>query len=225
MGKVPALVDGDARLWDSGAICLYLADAYPQAGLGVPVGDPARAAFLQWTLYTNAVIEPAMGEKFGGRPVNTLQNGYGSFDLMIATLVGRPRHRPLDSRPRFTAPDVLLGSSVHFMELFKILPDKPDPARLRRALPRPPRLPARRRVRGGVRRREGGFTSLFQLELSPRRKVPGDKPSAVDPLANGRWSRPFAAREFFVHCRQRATLPGDDRCTSSATKRSRRSPE
>jgi glutathione S-transferase len=123
MGKVPALVDGAVKLWDSGAICLYLADAYPETGLGVAIGDPARGAFLQWALYTNAVIEPAMGEKFGGRPVNTLQNGYGSFDLMIATLSGGLAPGPWILGQRFTAPDVLLGSSVHFMELFKILPD------------------------------------------------------------------------------------------------------
>jgi len=126
MGKVPALVDGDVKLWDSGAICVYLADRYPDAGLGVPIGDSARGAFLQWTLYTNAVIEPAMGEKFGGRPVNTLQNGYGSFDLMIATLAGGLTPGPWILGQRFTAPDVLLGSSVHFMDVFKILPDRAD---------------------------------------------------------------------------------------------------
>ena len=126
MGKVPALVDGDARLWDSGAICLYLADAYPEARLGVAIGDPARAAFLQWTLYTNAVIEPAMGEKFGNRPVNTLQNGYGSFDLMIAALVAGVTPGPWILGERFTAPDVLLGSSVHFMDVFKTPPDRPE---------------------------------------------------------------------------------------------------
>jgi len=123
MGKVPALVDGAVKLWDSGAICLYLADAYPDAGLGVPIGDPARGAFLQWTLYTNAVIEPAMGEKFGNRPVNTLQNGYGSFDLMISTLAAGLTPGPWIMGQRFTAPDVLLGSSVHFMDVFKLLPD------------------------------------------------------------------------------------------------------
>jgi glutathione S-transferase len=123
MGKVPALVDGAVKLWDSGAICLYLADAYQEAGLGVPIGDPARGAFLQWTLYSNAVIEPAMGEKVGNRPVNTLQNGYGSFDLMIATLVGGLTVGPWILGPRFTAPDVLLGSAVHYMEMFKLLPD------------------------------------------------------------------------------------------------------
>lgn len=123
MGKVPALVDGGVKLWDSGAICVYLADAYPEAGLGVAVGDPARGALLQWAMYTNAVIEPAMGEKFGARPVNTSQNGYGSFDLMIETLAAGLRPGPWILGERFTAPDVLLGSSVHFMELFKILPD------------------------------------------------------------------------------------------------------
>jgi glutathione S-transferase len=126
MGKVPALVDGDVKLWDSGAICLYLADAYPEAGLGVPIGDPARGAFLQWTLYTNAVMEPAMGERFGRRPVNTLQNGFGSFDLMIDTLVAGLASGPWILGARFTAPDVLLGSGIHFMDVFKILPDRPE---------------------------------------------------------------------------------------------------
>jgi glutathione S-transferase len=126
MGKVPALVDGDVKLWDSGAICLYLADAYPEAGLGVPIGDPARGAFLQWTLYTNAVMEPAMGERFGRRPVNTLQNGFGSFDLMIDTLVASLASGPWILGARFTAPDVLLGSGIHFMDVFKILPDRPE---------------------------------------------------------------------------------------------------
>jgi len=125
MGKVPALVDGPVKLWDSGAICLYLADAYPDARLGVPIGDPARGAFLQWTLYNNAVIEPAIGEKVDNRPVNTLQHGYGSFDLMIATLTGGLAAGPWILGSRFTAPDVLLGSAVHYMELFKLLPDNP----------------------------------------------------------------------------------------------------
>lgn len=48
MGKVPALEDGPARLCDSGAICIYVADQYPQSKLGPPVGSQDRARFLQW---------------------------------------------------------------------------------------------------------------------------------------------------------------------------------
>ncbi len=124
MGKVPALIDGDVRLWDSGAICVYLADAYPDAGLGVTIGDPARGAFLQWTMYTNSVIEPALGEKFYERSANTRQSGFGSYDLMVDTLVDGLAGGPWILGERFTAPDVLLGSSIGFMDQFGALPER-----------------------------------------------------------------------------------------------------
>jgi glutathione S-transferase len=123
MGKVPAIIDGATKLWDSGAIAIHLADAYPDAGLGAPIGDPKRGAFLQWCLYTNAVIEPAMGEKFSGREPNKLQSGYGSFDLMIETLAAGLVPGPWILGERFSAADALLGASVHFMETFKVLPE------------------------------------------------------------------------------------------------------
>ncbi|MBL8550133.1 MAG: glutathione S-transferase family protein [Hyphomonadaceae bacterium] len=123
MGKVPALIDGPAKLWDSGAIALYLADAYPQAKLGVAVGEPKRAAFVQWCLYTNAVIEPAMMEKFSGAAPNKTRSGYGSFDLMLETLEAGLRPGPWILGDRFTAADVLVGSSVGFMKQFGALPD------------------------------------------------------------------------------------------------------
>ena len=125
MGKVPALVDGDVRIWDSGAICIYLADAYPEAGLGVPVGDPMRGAFLMWTMYTNSVIEPAMLEKFRNLEPNSRQNGFGSFEQMIETLAGGLKDGPWILGECFTAADVLLGSSIHFMSVFGLLAEHP----------------------------------------------------------------------------------------------------
>lgn len=122
MGKVPALEDGPVKLWDSGAICVYLADAYPQGGLGVPIGDPSRGAFLQWAMYVNSVMEPAVGERFSGAEVNPLRNGFGSFDLMISTLEKALAQGPWILGERFTAPDVLLGAGVHFIQLFGVLP-------------------------------------------------------------------------------------------------------
>ncbi|MGE3712179.1 MAG: glutathione S-transferase family protein [Hyphomicrobiaceae bacterium] len=123
MGKVPAIEDGSVRLWDSGAIAIYLADACPEAGLGVPIGKPERGAFLQWTAYTNAVMEPAMGEKFRGDSANTLQNGYGSYDLMLSTLVAGLSPGPWIMGARFSAADTLIGSGLHFMKIFGMLSD------------------------------------------------------------------------------------------------------
>lgn len=138
MGKVPALIDGTTKLWDSGAICLYLCDQYPEAGLGVSIDDPQRGAFLQWLMYTNAVIEPAMVEKFMGVPAKAASYGHGSFDSMVETLAAGIAPGPWVMGDTFTAADVLLGSSVYVMDKFNILPDQPElKAYVARCLERP----------------------------------------------------------------------------------------
>ncbi|MBR8827534.1 MAG: glutathione S-transferase family protein [Gomphosphaeria aponina SAG 52.96 = DSM 107014] len=52
MGKVPAIVDGDFQLWESGAILLYLAEKYG----GMPVSLPERSVITQWVLFANATL-------------------------------------------------------------------------------------------------------------------------------------------------------------------------
>jgi glutathione S-transferase len=125
MGKVPALEDGATRLWDSGAICAYLADQYPSAGLAPPVGHPDRGAWLQWLLYTNSVIEPAMAEKFSKAPASTVAHGWGSFELMLEVLRAGLARGPWILGERFSAADVLLGTACYFMKQFGILQEEP----------------------------------------------------------------------------------------------------
>ncbi|MDX1384389.1 MAG: glutathione S-transferase, partial [Thermoanaerobaculia bacterium] len=86
MGKVPALADGDVRLAESAAICLYLADRYASGRLAPPIDHPDRGRFLYWMFYTPAVVEPAMAEKFAGTEPNRLSHGWGDFDAMLETL-------------------------------------------------------------------------------------------------------------------------------------------
>lgn len=125
MGKVPALEDGEVRLADSAAICLYLADRYPACGLAPALNDPRRGAYLYWMIYTPGVIEPAMAERFNGVTPNRLSSGWGDFDLMIETLTAGVAEGPWVCGEQFTAADVMLGSSVHFMQQFGVLPDSP----------------------------------------------------------------------------------------------------
>src|SRR5210317_2154555 len=70
MGKVPALVDGDTRMSESAAICLYIADRYAPGTLAPAIDDPRRGKFLYWLIYTPAVVEPSMSEKFNGVAAN-----------------------------------------------------------------------------------------------------------------------------------------------------------
>jgi glutathione S-transferase len=125
MGKVPALEDGSTRLWDSGAICAYLADQYPAAGLAPAIGHPDRGAYLQWLMYTNAVIEPAMAERLSKAPVSAVAHGWGSFEQMLAVLRAGLAAGPWILGARFSAADVLLGMSCYFMRMFGVLQEEP----------------------------------------------------------------------------------------------------
>jgi len=126
MGKVPALADGETVLAESAAICLYVADRYSAGTLAPALDDPLRGQYLYWTMFTPAVAEPAMAEKFSGAESNRSSHGWGDYDSMLATLEGGLASGPWILGDRFTAADVMVGSSVVFMRLFGILPESPS---------------------------------------------------------------------------------------------------
>ena len=123
MGKVPALIDGAVAMSESAAICLYVADRYAAGTLAPPVDDAQRGKFLYWTLYTPAVVEPAMSEKFNKVEPNRQRSGWGDFDLMIETFDDALSGREWILGAGFTAADVMLGSSAIFMRMFDMLPE------------------------------------------------------------------------------------------------------
>ena len=125
MRKVPALADGEVHMADSAAICLYLADRYPDCALAPAVDDPQRGAYLYWMLYSPGVMEPAVMEKFAGLAPNRSSAGWGDFDVMVETLANGLQTGPWILGQRFSAADVMLGSSVHFMQMFDMLPNMP----------------------------------------------------------------------------------------------------
>ena len=59
-GKVPAIVDGDATVFDSNAILLYLAE---KTGKFLPgAGDRARGELLSWLMFVATGIGPYSGQ-------------------------------------------------------------------------------------------------------------------------------------------------------------------
>lgn len=56
IGKVPAIVDGDLTLWESGAILLYLAQKYGKTAASVE----EQAVSTQWVLFANATLGPGV---------------------------------------------------------------------------------------------------------------------------------------------------------------------
>ena len=122
MGKVPAIVDGAVCMAESAAICMYIADRYAAGRLAPAIEDPQRGKYLYWIMYTPAVVEPAMSEKFNKVPANRGRNGWGDFDTMIETFDQALEGRDWILGDVFTAADVMLGSSAIFMRMFEMLP-------------------------------------------------------------------------------------------------------
>jgi glutathione S-transferase len=125
MRKVPALKDHDVQMAESAAICLYLADRYAPGRLAPAIDHPDRGRFLYWLMYTPAVVEPTMSEKLNKIAPNRGQNGWGDFRSMISTLSAGLGGNPWILGEEFSAADVMLGSSVHFLQLFNMLGDAP----------------------------------------------------------------------------------------------------
>jgi glutathione S-transferase len=129
MGKVPALKHGDTIVTESAAICCYLADAFPQARLNVPVGDARRGPYLKWLFFGPSCVEPAMLERAFPRkePPSRSTLGFGDFDTVMDVLAqATAAARPYLMGEQFTAADVVIGSGLRWGMLFKLIPERPE---------------------------------------------------------------------------------------------------
>ena len=58
LGSVPAVRINGETLIESGAICHWLADRFPEKGLAPATTDPRRAAYEQWMFFVPGTLEP-----------------------------------------------------------------------------------------------------------------------------------------------------------------------
>src|SRR5208282_5704748 len=128
MGKVPALQRGDMVVTEAAAICAYLADAFPQAGLAPPPGDRLRGPYYRWLFFAAGPVEAAVSNKAFGfvvPPEREPTVGYGSFERVMKTLeeaVSSANYLVGDS---FTAADVYAGSQIGFGLMFGTIEKRP----------------------------------------------------------------------------------------------------
>ena len=113
MGKVPAIVHGDAVVTECAAICAYLADAFPAAALAPPPGD--RAAYYRWLFFAAGPLEQAIINTALGVEVpedRRAMVGYGTLALAVDALEQAVSGDGFVAGDSFTAADVYVGSQV-----------------------------------------------------------------------------------------------------------------
>ena len=126
MGKVPALVHGGRIVTEVAAICAYLADAFPVAGLAPP--PPERDAYYRWLFFAAGPFEAAVVNGVLGVTVTPERRGmvgYGSLAAVLDTVEAALDGREHIAGTRFSAADVVLSSQLAFGTMFGTIEKRP----------------------------------------------------------------------------------------------------
>jgi glutathione S-transferase len=113
MGKVPALRHGKTVVTEVPAICAYLADAFPEAGLAPPPAQ--RGAYYRWLFFAAGPLEASVTNRaLGVEPPADKQGmvGYGNYAAVMDTLEKAVTGSAYIAGERFSAADVYVGAHI-----------------------------------------------------------------------------------------------------------------
>lgn len=128
MGKVPAITHRGAVVTEGGAICAYLADAFPEAGLAPPPGSPERGLYYRWLFFAAGPVEAAVANKTLNFEVPNERKrmvGYGSYADVMDALEFAVSQNDYIAGERFSAADVYFGSQVGWGLMIGTIENRP----------------------------------------------------------------------------------------------------
>jgi len=118
LGRVPVLQDDDGFLVESAAICLHLADLYPEAELAPAPGTHERGLVYQWTVFAPSELEPPLIQAAfrGEKDPEGAASARRRFDAAAGAVSGVLASADFLVGGRFTVADILVGSALAFTE-------------------------------------------------------------------------------------------------------------
>ncbi|HEX3888351.1 MAG TPA: glutathione S-transferase family protein [Phenylobacterium sp.] len=126
MGKIPAIKHGDTVVTEGAAICAYLADAFPQAGLAPPLAD--RGDYYRWLFFGAGPVEAAVTARslgFEPKPEQKRMAGFGDLADTLNALEMAVTGRDYLAGGKFSAADVYTGSQIGWGMQFGSIDKRP----------------------------------------------------------------------------------------------------
>lgn len=117
MGKVPAICHNGTVVTESAAICAYLADVFPEAGLAPAPTSPERGTYYRWLFFAAGPLESGIINQTLGLKITEEQKitvGYNDIDQMLDALESALQGKYLLG-DQFSAADVYIGSFLYWM--------------------------------------------------------------------------------------------------------------
>lgn len=125
MGKLPTLTHKGETVTEAAAICAYLADLFPEKGFAPATNDPSRGAYYRWMFFAPSCIEPMMLDKLGKvTRENATAAGHGDYDRVMTSIAQALSNGPYLLGEKFTAADVVMGSTLNFATMFGAIPSE-----------------------------------------------------------------------------------------------------
>lgn len=128
MGRVPTLVHRDLVVTETAAICAYLADAFPNANLGVPFDSPLRGSYYRWLFFAPVSAEPAiLWRALGDVETAADYRPFAEVEDVASTLRSAVAGKEFVVGDHFTVADIMIGATIMWgTRLMPVLPAHPE---------------------------------------------------------------------------------------------------
>lgn len=128
MGKVPAIRHDGVVVTEVAAICAYLADAFPHAGLAPAHDSMERGPYYRWLFFAAGPLEQAVVNKACGFQATSEQGrmvGYGSYGETLDTLEAAVSAADYIAGDKFSAADLYIGAHLGWGLAFGTIEKRP----------------------------------------------------------------------------------------------------